>query len=64
MPAAELLFCFTSNRIAIHPCPDCRAPMTLVYSNSSRTNTDMRTFQCFNCDSADRSSLPRLGAAV
>src|ERR1700756_1159434 len=40
MPAAELLFCFTSNRVEIHPCSNCRAPMTLVSSNSSRSNTD------------------------
>jgi hypothetical protein len=63
MPAAEALFCFTSNRIEIHPCSNCRTPMTLVSSNSSRSNFEIRTFQCFNCDS-DRNSFPLLDASV
>jgi hypothetical protein len=62
MSAAEPLFCFTSDRIETHPCPNCRAPMTSISSTSSRSNFEERTFQCFNCDSADRSSFPQLGA--
>jgi hypothetical protein len=64
MSAAKQLFCFTSNRIEIHSCPNCRAPMTLVSGTSSRSNSAVRRFQCFNCDSADRSSFPRLGACL
>ena len=44
MPVANSLFCFTSNEIDSHFCPDCRAPM-LVQSR----NFKIRTFQCFNC---------------
>jgi hypothetical protein len=29
----EPLFCFTSNRLEIHPCQNCRAPMTLISDN-------------------------------
>src|ERR1700722_10616517 len=64
MPTAEPLFCFTSNRIELHPCSHCRAPMTLVSSNSSRSNSRIRTFQCFNCDSVDDNSFPRLGPSA
>jgi hypothetical protein len=64
MSAAEPLFCFTSDRIEIHPCPNCRAPMTSISSTSSRSNSEERTFQCFNCDSADRRSFPQLGACL
>jgi hypothetical protein len=34
MPVSDSLFCFTSNKIHIHPCPDCRAPI-LVRINSA-----------------------------
>jgi hypothetical protein len=64
MSAAEPLFCFTSNRIEIHPCPNCRATMTLISGTSSRSNSEVRRLQCFNCDCADRSSFPRLGACL
>jgi hypothetical protein len=63
MPAAEPLFCFRSNSVEIHPCSNCRAPMTLVSCNSSRSNSEIRTFRCFNCD-ADKNSLSQPGAAV
>src|ERR1700722_7109928 len=63
MPAAEAQFCFTSNRIEIHPCSNCGAPTTLVSSNSSRSNFEIRTFQCFNCD-RDRNSFPLLDGSV
>jgi transposase-like protein len=56
MSAADPLFCFTSNTIEIHSCPNCRAPMTLVSGTSSRSNSEVRRFQCFNCDSAYGSS--------
>jgi hypothetical protein len=49
MSASGSLFCFTSNKIEIHPCPDCRAPM-LIRINSARSDFDERTFECFNCD--------------
>jgi hypothetical protein len=47
MPTAEPLFCFTSNRIEIHPCLNCRAPMTLISGNSSHSSSDVRNFHCF-----------------
>jgi hypothetical protein len=53
----EPLFCFTSNRIEIHPCKNCRAPMTLISDNPFQSNSDLRTFRCFNCDSDDTSSI-------
>jgi predicted RNA-binding Zn-ribbon protein involved in translation (DUF1610 family) len=49
MSASEQLFCFTSNKIDVHPCPNCRAPM-LVRTNSTRPGLNARTFECFNCD--------------
>jgi hypothetical protein len=58
MPASDSLFCFTSNKIDSHFCPNCRAPMLV------RAGLDLnaRTFECFNCDKvvaipADRSEL-------
>jgi hypothetical protein len=59
MPASESLFCFTSNKIDFHPCANCRAPMMLVCINS---DLELRTFECFNCDGADKNSSHRLGA--
>ena len=46
MPASDSLFCFTSNAIDSHFCPNCRAPMLV------RVGLDLsaRTFECFNCD--------------
>jgi hypothetical protein len=64
MPTAEPLFCFTSNRIEIHPCLNCRAPMTLISGNSSHSSSDVRNFHCLNCDSADMNSLHRPGLDV
>lgn len=62
MPVSESLFCFASNKIDSHFCPNCRAPMLV------RVGLDLsaRTFECFNCDKvvvipADRSEL-RAGA--
>lgn len=49
MLASDLLFCFASNTIDIHPCPNCRAPM-LVRVNSAGLDLSERTFECFNCD--------------
>jgi hypothetical protein len=49
MRASDSLFCFASNKIEIHPCPNCRAPM-LVRINSAGLDTSVRTFECFNCD--------------
>ena len=61
MSASDPLFCFTSNNIDYHPCPNCRAPM-LVLINSAVLDLSVRTFECFNCDSvvtipADQSEL-------
>jgi hypothetical protein len=49
MSASDSLFCFTSNKIGYHPCPNCRAPM-LVWINSAGVDLSVRTFECFNCD--------------
>ena len=49
MSASDSLFCFTSNKIDCHPCPNCRAPM-LVRINSAGVDLRVRTFECFNCD--------------
>ena len=43
MPVSDSLFCFTSNKVDIHPCQDCRAPM-LVRTKSIGLD------ECFNCD--------------
>jgi hypothetical protein len=50
MSASDPLFCFTSNKIDYHPCPDCRAPM-LVGINSAGVDLSVETFECFNCNS-------------
>lgn len=49
MRASDSLFCFASNKIEIHPCPNCRAPM-LVRINPAGLDLCVRTFECFNCD--------------
>ena len=49
MSASNSLFCFTSNKIDYHPCPNCSAPM-LVRINSAGVDLRVRTFECFNCD--------------
>jgi hypothetical protein len=49
MRASTSLFCFTSNKIDIHPCPNCRAPM-LFRVNPAGADLSVRTFECFNCD--------------
>jgi hypothetical protein len=66
VPPAESLICFSSKRIEIYPCPHCRYPMTQISDTSSQSNSDMRSFHCFNCDSAGMSSLslPGLGASI
>jgi hypothetical protein len=46
MSASDSLFCFTSNKIDFHPCPNCRAPMLVRI----KSNLSVRTFECFNCD--------------
>jgi len=51
MPASNSLFCFTSNKLDVHPCPDCRAPMMLVRKISAGSDLSGRTYECFNCDS-------------
>src|SRR5580704_10233511 len=48
MSMVESLFCYTSNEIDSHFCPDCRAPM-LVRSQSAGRRLSARTFECFNC---------------
>jgi hypothetical protein len=49
MSTSDSLFCFTSNKIDLHPCPNCRAP-TLVRSKSASVDLSVRMFECFNCD--------------
>ena len=49
MSASDSLFCFTSNKIDFHPCPNCRAPM-LVRIRSTEPDLSIRSFECFNCD--------------
>jgi hypothetical protein len=49
MLASTSLFCFTSDKIDIHPCPNCRAPM-LFRINPAGVDLSVRTFECFNCD--------------
>ena len=44
MRASDSLFCFASNKIEIHPCPNCRAPMH-VRINSASLDTNERTFE-------------------
>jgi hypothetical protein len=61
MPTGEPLFCFTSNRIDIHPCLNCRGSMTLVCSNTSRSSSAIRTFHCFNCGSGTSSKTKTEG---
>jgi len=48
MPVSDSRFCFTSNKVDIHPCPDCRAPM-LVRTKSIGLDLSARMFECFNC---------------
>lgn len=50
MTASDSLFCFTSDKIDLHPCPNCRAPM-LVRSESAGADLSVRIFECFNCGS-------------
>jgi len=49
MPGSDSLFCFTSNKIDSHFCPNCRAPMLV------RAGQDLsaRIFECFNCDKVE-----------
>ena len=69
MSVSDSLFCFTSNTIDYHPCPDCRYPM-LVRINSAGVDLSVRTFECFNCDNVvtipgDHSELSlRAGARI
>jgi hypothetical protein len=49
MSTSEQLFCFTSNKIDVHPCPNCRAPM-LVRIKSAVPDLSVPAFECFNCD--------------
>jgi hypothetical protein len=58
MPTSDKFFCFTSNKVDSHFCPNCRAPMLV----RAGPNLSTRTFECFNCDRvvvipADRSEL-------
>jgi hypothetical protein len=58
MPASDSLFCFTSNKIDSHFCPNYRAPMLVRVGH----DLSARTFECFNCNKivaipTDRSEL-------
>jgi len=58
MPGSDSLFCFTSNKIDSHFCPNCRAPMLV------RAGQDLsaRIFECFNCDKVEVADRPELGS--
>jgi hypothetical protein len=51
---SEPQLCFASNKVEIHPCATCRAPMVLTRVNTARLAFDVRTFECFNCDNVDK----------
>jgi hypothetical protein len=51
---SEPQLCFASNEIEIHPCAKCNAPMVLTRVNTARLVIDVRTFECFTCDNADK----------
>ena len=55
VPPAETQICFSSNGIEVHPCPQCRYPMTQISDKSSNSFSGLRSFHCFNCDDAGRS---------
>lgn len=46
--------CFSSSKVEAHPCAKCSAPMVLTRVNTARLAFDVRTFECFNCDNADK----------
>ena len=48
------LLCFASNKVESHPCANCQAPMVLTRIKTARLAVDVRTFECFNCDSIDK----------
>jgi hypothetical protein len=51
---SEPQLCFASNEAEAHPCEKCHAPMVLTRANTVRLAFDVRTFECFNCDNADK----------
>jgi hypothetical protein len=51
---SEPQLCFASNEVENHPCVKCNAPMVLTRVNTARLAFDVRTFECFNCDDADK----------
>jgi len=50
----EPQLCLASNAIESYPCAKCRAPMVLTRINTARLAFDIRTFECFNCDSVEK----------
>lgn len=51
---SEPHLCFVSSKIESHPCVKCQAPMVLTRVNTTRLDFDVRTFECFNCENADK----------
>jgi hypothetical protein len=47
-------FCVASNEIKNQRCVKCQAPMVLTGVNTARLDFDVRTFECFNCENADK----------
>jgi hypothetical protein len=65
MPGSEPILCFTSNKIEVHPCANCHAPMRVVSINRVRLTFEIPTFECFNCDGVEfKSSTRRLWVRV
>ncbi|MEI9923658.1 MAG: hypothetical protein WDN50_09235 [Bradyrhizobium sp.] len=54
MSLPEEKLCFAVNEIESHPCAKCQAPMVLTRVNTARLSFDVRTFECFNCDSVEK----------
>jgi hypothetical protein len=51
---AGTAICVASNEIKNQRCVKCQAPMVLTGVNTARLDFDVRTFECFNCESADK----------
>jgi hypothetical protein len=51
---------FTSNEVEAYPCEKCHVPMVLTHVGTVRLTFNVRTFECFNCDNADRLMIETL----
>jgi len=45
---------FESHEIENQCCLTCQAPMVLTGVSTVRLDFDVRTFECFNCENADK----------